>query len=117
MFTLNDFLLFGVVIAVPLICSLTMGRNGTYTERMKGLTTFGISLVATAYYMYSINKDLPSAIIETIVGCVLFGGIGSIIITYFDNIWNEQEATKRRLEREEERNRELRKELREREED
>lgn len=117
MFTTNDFLLFGVVIAVPVICSLTMGKNGTYTDTKKFLSTFGLSLVATAYYMYSINKDLPSAIVETIGGCVLFGAIGYVIVSYFDNIWKDQEETKRRLKREEERNRELRAELREKKED
>ncbi len=115
MFTTNDFILIGIVIAVPVICSLTMGKNGTFTENKKLIATFGVSLIASAYYFYSINKDLPSGIIETIACAVALGSVGYGIVSYFDKIWREQENTKRELEKQEEENRKLRKELKNRE--
>lgn len=115
MFTTYDFILLIIVIAVPVICSLTMGKNGTFTETKKVIATYGVSLIATAYYMYSIQKDIISGVIETVVGALLFGSIGYFIVSYFDKIWAEQEYTKKELEKQEARNRELREELRNKE--
>lgn len=113
--TTQDIILIIVVLGVPVICSLTMGKNGTYSDTMKFITTFVLSAVAVAYHFYSLGYDFMSILLDTVGGTVLFGAIGFVIISYFDKIWKEQEETRKELEREEERNRELRDKLRERE--
>lgn len=113
--TAKEIILIVVVLAIPTICSLTMGKNGTYTDTMKFITTFVLSGVLVAYYFYSLGNDFMSILIDTFGGILIFGTIGYLIVSYFDKIWKEQEYTRKELEREEERNRELREKLREKE--
>ncbi len=108
----KDLLYFGVVLIVPVICGFMMGRDGTFTENKKSISSYGVAFLATAYYFYSIKKDLPSAILETAVGTLLFGAIGYVIISQFEKKWQEKENIKRELEEEREENRKLRDELR-----
>ena len=47
---INDIIFLIVILGIPVICSLTMGREGTFTDSKKKFATFGVSFIGAICY-------------------------------------------------------------------
>ena len=115
MFTTTEILIIVALIALPVICSLTMGKNGTFTDTKKIIVVGIIPVIVVIIYFYSRGMDIMSILLDAFGALLLFGAVNGAIIAYFDKMWADQEYTRKELEKQEERNRELREELRNKE--